>query len=474
MATEKNKVETPSSAYMVMQPRLMLGKTLLGGTPAMRDAEKAYLPQYERESKTNYETRLEKAVLFNAYKKTLNGSVGRVFSKPITPSDDMPPVIRTMLDDVDRQGNNLDTWARNSFRDGMNSALTHCLISFPTIAAETAEDQLNQKATPYFTMIPHENLIAAYSEIIDGVEVLTHIRIYEESTAVVDFEEVTVQRIKVVEPGRFDIYEKSKRGYELVPELSGEFDLDFIPLRTFYAERDEFMIGTPPLSDLGYLNVSHWQVSSDMQNTLAVASFPILAATGISTGKDGKIVIGPKEVLTSSKTDAKFYYVEHSGASIKSNRDLLQDTEGRMALEGLNLLRQRKSGETATGRALDSAEETSDLREMALRYQDFLNSCIEVAAVWAGQETPGTVEVNTDNLVMAESDIDHLRLLYDMAIANRLSWVSYYSEVKRRSLLADAVTYENELKLIEKQPVDDRFNMFGDEPTTKPPSGDSE
>lgn len=461
MATSKNTVDSTSTAYDIMEPRLRLGRTLLGGTPAMRNAEKDYLPQYERESDDNYQNRLEKAVLFNAYKKTLNGTVGRVFSKPITTTDALPPQLGEILEDIDRQGNDLTTWGRNSFRDGINKGLTHCLIDFPEIVAVNAEQEQEQRPLPFFNMIPHENLIAAYSEVINGEETLTQVRIRESSVAVIGFEEVVIENIRVLTPGLSSLYTKGDGKEWVLAAEPVEVDLPFIPLVTFYAERDEFMISTPPLSDLGYLNVAHWQFTSDMQNTLAVASFPMLAVRGADTDQKGKIVVGPKQLLSTKKSDGMFYFVEHTGASIASNRNYLQDLEGHMALEGVNLLRSRPGQQTATQRAMDGAEETSDLREMAVRFEDFINTCFNVAALWLDIENlPPVASVNTDGLILASKDSAELDLLYNMCIAKKLSWMRFYNELKRRGVLADDVDFTDEQDAIADQPEDD-LGMFG-------------
>ena len=460
--TNKAQVDSTSSAYDVMTPRFQLGRTLLGGTPAMRDARHTYLPQYERESKTNYNNRLAKAVLFNAYKKTLNGSVARVFSKPVMLSDDMPEVLKEISEDIDRQGSDITTWSRNVFRDGLNKGLTHCLIDYPTIDADNAEEEQEQNPTPFFNWIPPENLIAAYAKIVDGREVLTQIRIRETSVEVTGFEEETIETIRVVEPGTWALYKKdNNKSWKIVEE--GVFPLDYIPLMTYYAEREEFMIANPPLSDLGYLNVAHWQFSSDMQNTLTVASFPILAGSGIDTDKEGATEIGPRSLLTTKKADAKWYYVEHTGASIESNQIYLNNLEGQMALEGVNLLRSKPGTQTATQRSLDSAEETSDLKEMAVRFEDFLNNCYRVAADWLDLPESGTVSVNTDGLVVAAKDVAEVEILFNLAVNNKLSWASFFGELKRRGMLSDNIDYQDEVKLVADQPTDD-IGMFSTPP----------
>jgi hypothetical protein len=49
------------------------------------------------------------------------------------------------------------------------------------------------------------------------------------------------------------------------------------------ALRCAFGDGEPPLLDLAYLNVKHWQSQSDQDNILHIARVPILALIGVRT-----------------------------------------------------------------------------------------------------------------------------------------------------------------------------------------------
>ncbi|MCY1047556.1 hypothetical protein OV208_40025, partial [Corallococcus sp. bb12-1] len=63
-------VSTPSSAYRNMQPAWALVLALLGGTTAMREAGRTYLPKYHAEEDDAYRERLQRAVLLNVFGKT--------------------------------------------------------------------------------------------------------------------------------------------------------------------------------------------------------------------------------------------------------------------------------------------------------------------------------------------------------------------------------------------------------------------
>src|SRR5690606_23373074 len=138
-------------------------------------------------------------------------------------------------------------------------------------------------------------------------------------------------------------------------------------------KRTGLMECKPPLADLAHLNVEHWQSKSDQRNVLTVSRFPILAAAGVPA--DQKVTIGPNNFLTTDDVQGKWYYVEHTGAAIAAGQTDLESLEDQMATYGAEYMRKRPGDETATGRALDSAESSSYLAATVRDFQD----CVELA-----------------------------------------------------------------------------------------------
>ena len=450
--TKPPDVSTESVITKLMQPSAALISTILGGTDAMRVAGKSYLPQYEGESQGNWTRRKDRAVLTNFLRRTLNGLSGKPFSKEVELSEDMPKPLVDLVDDIDQQGNNLHVFARQFFESGLAYGLVHLLVDFPMMddeAVKTLEDEKKVGARPYFIKVEHHNIVAAYSEVINGVEILTHIRIRE--NAIVrdgEFGEKEVQRIREIERGRFRIWQLSEdtddwavvRDWTIV-------SLDFIPLVTFYADRQGFMLSEPPLLDLAHLNVAHWQSASDQRTILTVARFPILAGTGL-TEEEGNKRIGPTEYLTASSENAKWYYVEHEGKAIGAGRQDLIDLGHDMALMGLELLN-RPGNITATGKALDTAENNSALQQMVLRLVDVMKTGFDFAAKWLKIEGPiGSVGIHVDFGLKVNEAAD-LQTLLDAREKRDLSQRAFLDELKRRGILLesfDLTTNNDELE----------------------------
>lgn len=434
--TKKPGPQTPCAFWNHQITVWSMLDALLAGTNAMRKAGQAYLPKYANEPKEAYDVRLQRSTLLNYFKRSVTGLVGKPFSKPITVPESMPAEVSDLFTDIDKQGNNLDSFARNAFRTGVAKGIVHIMVDFPTADDDikTLADEKEKGLTPYMVIIQPENLIAAFSEIQNGVEVLTHVRIKECEVVKDGWEEKEIHRVRVLEPGKWQLYKKNdKDEYEL--ETEGETTLDVIPLVTFYAEREAFMESRPPLLDLAHLNVAHWQSSSDQRNVLTVARFPILAASGVDP--EQKLEIGPNSYFTIRDPAGRMYYVEHSGAAIGTGRQDLEDLKSEMAMMGLQLLMPQQTGQpTATAKAMDGAEANCGLQTMVLDFQGVLRKAIDLLGDWLElpAEITESVVINSDFGLSAAAASDLTVLL--AARANReISHEAFITELKRRGIL---------------------------------------
>lgn len=437
---------TTSAAYDQMAPRWHLIETLLGGTEAMRAAGETYLPRHSEETDKGYEERLNSAVLLNMVSQTLDTLSGKPFTEEVKLNDDVPEMIEDqVLEDVDLQGNNLNVFARRWFREGMAKAFAHVLIDFPRPAPRedgqprTLADDRAEGLRPYWVMIKPECLLFARSDIINGVEVLQHVRIMESYTVQDGFAEVERRRIRVLEPGLIQLWEPQTKGQkeEWVKTDEWGTGLNYIPLVTFYADRDGFMTGKPPLMDLAHLNVAHWQSTSDQRHILTVTRFPLLACSGAS-GEDGDpVVIGPNKVLYNPDPQGRFYYVEHTGSAIKAGRDDLHDLETQMAGYGAEFLKKRPGGTTATARALDSAEASSDLSAMVGLFEDAVAQALSITAEWMRLGTEGgSIELVKD-FTIEEKDPAGLNALQAARDKRDISRKAYLNALRLRNVLPE-------------------------------------
>ncbi len=414
---------TKSAEYGVMAGRWFPVDVVLGGTQTMREAGKEVLPQHVEEDDDTWAERNQTAVLYNLTEKTLETWVGKPLGDPIVRNEDVPDQVGEWLDNVDLLGNDLDVYSHEWFSEGLAKAFSHTLVEMPRIREgteeqpRTAQDDIDEGVRPYWVRVKPENLIFAEAAVIDGREVLQHVRIAEVHTERVGFSQVVKQRIRVYDKGgaatfdgegapavtktRVTVYElKEKKKQtdkdEWVVVDQWELGIDFIPLVTFYADRERFMVGKPPLLDPAELNIRHFQSNSDQIMAVTVARFPILAASG-AVDEDDVLRIGPRQWLHMPDSQGRFYYVETTGAALDAGRKDLEVLEQQIASYGAEFLRRRRGAGTATERRIDDSEAKAPLEVAAIKFEDALNQALVITAIWANLEGgAGTVTVNKD------------------------------------------------------------------------------
>lgn len=440
---DPNDPSTTSEAYDSMIETWWMIDHLLGGTKTMRGAGRAYLPQHSEESDDNYDNRLGVNVLFNAFKITLEHFVGRPFSDPVKLNNDVPENMEFLADNIDLEGNNITNFCRDWFRCGLAKGYCHILVDMPQMAPEampqTLQDERRAGRRPFWQMIEPENMIYAEGDVVtDPIsgelrEMFTHVRIAECVIQRVGFAEVKRERIRVLEPGLYQVWEKvktNKRKDEWMVVEQGPTGIDFIPIVTYYSNRQGFMRSDPPLEDLAYLNVRHWQSMSDQINVLTVARFPMLASAGAvdSTGSTQRI--GPRQLLMTKDANGRFYYVEHGGKAIDAGWKELENLEESMEAYGATFLKRTPGVQTATARALDSAESVTPLQDMITRFIDSVNNALAVTAHWMGQPEGGTVTILND-FGPEEADKEGIKLLLELRKDR---------DISRKAVIKEAIT----------------------------------
>ncbi len=463
---KKNEKDPSDPSTTSFEWDMMIGTwnmvdTLLGGTQSMRHAGASYLPQHTEESDTNWNERLAVNILFNAMEITLEHFVGRPFSDPVRLNTDVPDTIVDHSKNIDLQGNDMSNFCRQWFREGLAKGYAHVLIDMPALdeaarAGRTRADDNAEGRRPFWQLIKPENMIFAEAMItVDPIsgelrEHFTHVRLHEVVIERVGFAQVVKQRIRVLEPGTFQVFElrKIKGKKEVWVSIeAGVTGIDFIPIVTYYSNRKSFLLAKPPLEDLGHLNIRHWQSMSDQINILTVVRFPMLAVAGATDQAGTTMKIGPRQLLMTKDANGRFYYVEHTGASIESGWKELEKLEEDMEAYGATFLKKDPGNETATGRALDSAESVTPLQDMTSRFIDSVNNAMSIHGFWLKEKTGGTVTITTD-FGPEEVTKEDAGLLDKLRAGRDISRLAFIKENKRRGVLSEDYDEAEDLKQI--------------------------
>ena len=427
--------------YTVMVENWRLPEALVGGTRAMRKAGEKYLPKNPKESDRAYNARLNRTFLLNTYKRTVDSLAAQPFIKPIQ-VDNVPPELRYLEEDADSTGRSLTEIAHETLWNQIHFGLGHILVDHPQVEGEiTLAEQRQLKIRPYFNPISPKYLIFHDGQRIGGVDRLEEIRFLEFSVERVNdnFTEDYVQRVRSITPDNFTTFITSHPALEspFEQESTAENPIGFVPLVTAYGNKTGFLTGSPALEDLAWLNLRHWQTSSEQNNILHVARVPILFGRGFEEDEMEGMEIGANSAVFTNNTEAEMSYVEHSGAAIDSGANDLEKLEQQMRVMGSDLLFNKSvDRQTATARQIDKSESLSTIQLMLRNLENTIEQAYKTAGDWIGVDASMVrVTVGTD-MALPGNESNSVTDLLELNERGKISDSVTMAELRRRGVLA--------------------------------------
>lgn len=431
-----------------------LVEALLGGTQRMRDVSTLYLPNYARESEEDYKARLESTFLFGAFAYTVGSVAGRPFVDPVKINDSVPQVIAQNLEDVDREGRNIDMFAHDLFTMGVAYGHAFILVDYPIVdpalpgAIATQADVKIVAARPYMTLITPQQVLGWKAEIVEGAMQLTEVRIWEimeeQAGPLFDME---ILQVRIMRPDGYEIWRPMENVWTKISE--GPHSLGRIPLVPFYAKRTGLMASKPPLLDLAYANLEHWQSSSEQRSILHAARVPIMT---VATDDAEFTMNNDEKQAVRLPLNSKMEWVETKGASIAAGRQDLLDIEDRMRSLGSAITApgDRGARSTATEAQIESNKDESQLGAMARSLEDCMNTALYIWAQWLGLSDGGTLEIykNVADTAFGQNDE---AVLTQAALAGKISDETLFTEFQRRGTINPDIKWADELARIESQ-----------------------
>ena len=415
-------------------------KAVSSGTEYLRENSEAFLPLEPREDYDAYLSRVNRSVFSPYTQRLVRAATGLILRKPITVIGD-PYWTDVFVKDVDGCGSDLDEYARRNLICALTYGHSNTLVDFPAPrgARSLAEERL-QNRRPYWIEIDPSNIYGWRLDREVNYGKLIQVRIAEK--AVVpdgDFGEKVYEQIRVIEPGKYRIYRKrettkdmyteddafagnfdspaDEKDYELVE--SGDFSLGEIPLVTVYAGKTDTMTSKPPLLDIAYLNLAHFQRQADLIHSLHVASQPLLVMEGWDDQtKDTAISVN---YAMATQPGNKIYYVEPAASAFEAQSAEIQELQSQMATLGISTLSQQKFvAESADARRLDRVDTNSMLSMVSLDLEQKVQKAFNLSADYLGLEPP-EVKISRDFDIerLIGQDITALTSLFDQQVIDR-------------------------------------------------------
>jgi len=432
---------TRTRAVMDMVKGWEIMKAVTNGTEYLRDNSEAFLPLEPREDYTAYLSRVNRAVFSPYTQRLIRAATGLIMRKPITLIGDSYWT-DVFAKDVDGCGSDLDEYARRVLICSLTYGQSHILVDYPapTGALSLAEERA-QNRRPYWIEIDPTNIYGWRLDREVNYGSLIQVRIAEKAVVPSgEFGEQVFDQVRVIEPGKFSIYRKvspkkdlinledssyagnfdgpeNEKDYELVD--SGVFSLGEVPLVSVYSGKTDTLTSKPPLLDIAYLNLAHFQRQADLIHSLHVASQPMLVLEGWDDQtKDTTISVN---YAMATQPGNKVYYVEPASSAFEAQTNEIQELQTQMATLGISTLSQQKFvAESADARRLDRVDTNSMLSMVSLELEQKLQKVFNLSANYLGIEPP-EVKISRDFDIerLIGQDITALTSLFDQQVIDR-------------------------------------------------------
>jgi hypothetical protein len=417
------------------------------GTSYIRDLSETFLPQEPREDDDAYQTRVARSVLSPYTGRLIETAAGSILRKPIQISGDDYWI--ELSQNIDGIGSDINEYARRALVSSLTYGHSAILVDYP--AASGARNLAEERALgrrPYFIHVDAPQIWGWRQESTMPGSRLTQVRIHEyTSRPLNEFGEEQIEQMRVIYPGRYDLYTLGQELVEFTAE--GNYSLDEIPLVPIYSNRRGMLRSQPPMLDIANLNITHYQRQADLIHALHIAAMPTLVLEGWDD-TTGNASLGVNYAI-SMQPGNKAYYVNADATSFDAQMNELQSLESQMSTLGVTkLLGQKFVAESADAKRIDQAQANSVLSIVSQELESALNQAFAFAAQYVGIEPPTvTVDRDFDYYRLIGQDVS---VLADLSEKGKISDELLLDILRRGEVVPDNLDIEEELARSSRRP----------------------
>lgn len=501
ISNEEDGPNAKSIDYMAMENFWHQVTTVLGGTHMIRMNAEMYLPKHENELDADYNERKRVSKFTNVYRDIVENLSQRPFAKEVKFDEDAGEWLEEFGEDVDGRGNSLHSFAGDVFFHGINYAVEWILVDYTSDVPlnATREQERQMGVRPYWVQYRAEDVIFVESEIINGREQFTHVRLKEQRRVRDGWKQEIKDCIRVFNreplvdgegnvtgygPPTYEVWIKMKNkvGVEEWVQTTPPalMTIDEIPLVPFIAGRRKG--GTwqfhAPMEDACDLQIELFQQESALKHIKTLAAFPMLAANGISppVGEDGQpevVRVSPQTVLYAppegvSGNGGEWKFIEPSSESLRFLADDIKDTIRELRELGRQPLTAQSGNLTVVTTAFAAQKGNSAIQAWALNLKIALENCVWYTGKWVKQELEADVIIDTD-FDIGFGDDASFEFVLKLRDKGDISREAELVEAKRRGILNADYDSDEDLELLDRDMMED-----GDDPDSMSSGSGSE
>lgn len=493
-----------NGARKMMEDWWLLVRTLRGGTKAMRLAGQTYLPMTAQETQKPplYQSRLNGTRLFPAYDRAVVDLAAMPFQKAptLTGVKLLPPQLAPMVENADRCGTSLWSFMRQIHEDAIDRGLGLFIAdSVPTDGTLTLDVVDRIDARPYFARIHPDNLVGFVSETVLGKERIVDLRIRETGTETINGADTIIERIRHWDATMVELWERrtmtqqsqqamadlasgsgsAQSAWVLVDSRPHGFP-DGIPVVPHYTRKLATLTAQPPLEDLAWENVAHWQSRSLQDEALKYCRSPILHGRGLSSDQvKMRPVLGAGATVLSEAPDTEWSFVEITGSSLMAGERQIEKIEATIRALAMEPLVQNGGPDTATGELRADMRDKAAAQQWAEGLEWAFYEGFRMLCQWLNKPLPEDFDLTLfrDWAILGPGAAQDVAMMQVDAREGRMSRRAYLEEMVRRGKRKEGFDIEAEMeeidteaeRKVERQMMAMAAQVVADRPENQPP-----
>lgn len=424
------------------------------GELRLKEAGQLYLRRPGGMTKEQYHDYLLGASFYPVAERTLRGMVGSATRN--APILELPPRLESMREAATFEGNSMVVLIEDALAEVMSIGRYAMLLDYPLHSSSPT-------TAPHISTFDAEHILDHRSDLVDGKQRLTYIRLHEDNADLED-EGVEQHLVLTLEPAytvrRFHVTTRRRADqtvateeveiHEPVTPLVNGSPLFEIPICIVSPYNLKADVEKPPFLDLVNVNLAHWRNSADYEHALYLTAQPTPYVTGSIPADKVPTMIGAGAFwhLPEGSTAGM---LEFSGAGIAAQKAAMDDKVTQMAALGARMVYSGKGRNETEGTAsLRLKDEMSILHSSVVMVEAALLKLLRIAAEWTQPSTADQVKVFLHrDFVSSQLDPATLTALIKAWQAGAISHDTLMLNLKKGELMDVNRALEDEKELIE-------------------------
>lgn len=424
-ATEDPAART--GAVLQMMPWWQPMNINIEGTECIKRYSEYIIPREPREDDEAYNRRIFHAVLPPFVQRLASQAAGTILRRGIHLEGGDEEYWAEWSNDVTGDGTTLNEFARRLLVDAILFGHSSCLVDYPNgEQPRTLAEQIEQDRKPYLVPVNCQQ-IRGWRTVGDRrMGDLTMVRYHENiSSPVGDFGEEILEQVRVLYPGRYELYRNdlpggnAETGWYLYE--SGEYSLDRIPMVTVYSNQLATLMSKPPLLEVANLSISYCQRFTDYHHCIHVGSQPILVLQGFDPDSDSELGLSVNTAVL-LPPDGSASYVQPTSDAYESQMRCLEKLEQQIDTLGISTLAQQNiTNAAAEAKRLDRIDSDSIMAIISENLEKGMMEMLKMAAEYAGVEPPASVTIPKDyeNRLLDGNQITAMLQMYMQGVISK-------------------------------------------------------